>query len=872
MADDADNITSREQQLDEILTSYLQSVDAGRVPDRQALLDRYPELAADLAEFFAEQDLLDRWAESLRPVALAARLPTLVLNVDRTIEEAATLKPGSPLGTIGSYELLRVLGKGGMGVVYEARHRELNRLVALKMLPGARWVDPEEIKRFRNEAEAVAHLDHPHIVPIYDVGEHDGQPYFTMKPLAGGSLAGQLPHFAEDPRAAARLVATVARAIHYAHQRGILHRDLKPANVLLDGEGQPHVTDFGLAKRLDAGGPAAVAELTATGAILGTPGFMAPEQATGEKGAVTTASDVYGLGTILYALLTGRAPFEGTDVFNTLVRVRHSEPEPPGKRNPRVDRDLGLICLKCLEKPPQRRYPSAEALAEELERYLDGRSLAHTRPVSAAERLWRWCKRNRAAAAVVATIFLALLAVTVVSLVWNVQLQASNEELRKSQAETEANGKLAFDAVKKLLTQVTAREKQERLGPERFRRESLKEVKKLCEQLIQLKSGDPSVVALRGLAYRALAQAADELGSPRDAAELYQQAREIFEQLIADHPEQSSHQAELANILHDLGILYQNLEQFTEAKKIYDQAVPLRRKLVKAHPDQPDLQERLARTIHQEARLYKLIGQTEQSKKLNAEALPMFEQLARQKPGEPELQYTLAGTYHNLGMLQNTPAEGQAMFDKAIALCTKLVRKFPAVSHYTEQLAASFHSRGMLYAQNKQFAKAKADFDAALPYRQRLVREHEKVPVYQYGLANLFHSQGLLFLDLKQWRKATSTFEEALLLSEKLADHPQAKPLYKEQRRRLLYCAACGHSRVAEADGKEGKRELAEQEAAHAVELLRKTWQAGFFNSAKNVLVFSTDADLQALRGRRDFQKLQAAIEKEFARKKKASP
>ena len=261
-----------------------------------------------------------------------------------------------------------------MGVVYQARQVSLNRPVALKMVKAGLLAGDDDLRRFKNEAEAVALLDHPGVVPIYEVGEHDGQNYFSMKLVPGGSLVPLLDRYKEDPKAAARLVAEAAEAVAHAHARGILHRDLKPANILVDDKGHPHVTDFGLAKRVEAD-----VEITQSGAILGTPAYMSPEQASGHRGAVTTASDVYGLGAVLYALLTGRAPFGGSSVVETIDAVRNRPPEPPRRLNASVPRDLETICLKCLEKDPRRRYPSAQALADDLRAWLDARPIAARR-------------------------------------------------------------------------------------------------------------------------------------------------------------------------------------------------------------------------------------------------------------------------------------------------------------------------------------------------------------------------------------------------------------------------------------------------------------------------------------------------------------
>jgi serine/threonine protein kinase len=297
--------------------------------------------------------------------------------------------------------LLEEIDQGGMGVVYKARQLSLKRTVALKMIKPGQLDSPDAVHRFYLEAEEAANLDHPNIVPIYEIGQHDGQHYFSMKLIEGGSLAGCLEKFRADPQAAARIVATVARVVHHAHQRGTLHRDLKPANVLLDQQGVPVVTDFGLAKRIEVGpavgrdrpagrpidqaappgttvvfrahgegGPAASRQgLTEAGAVVGTPGYMAPEQAAGRRD-LTVAADVYGLGAILYELLTGRPPFQAATVLDTLLQVMERPPQPPRELNPGVDRNLDALCLKCLAKDPGHRYRSAEDLANDLDRWL----------------------------------------------------------------------------------------------------------------------------------------------------------------------------------------------------------------------------------------------------------------------------------------------------------------------------------------------------------------------------------------------------------------------------------------------------------------------------------------------------------------------
>jgi tRNA A-37 threonylcarbamoyl transferase component Bud32 len=405
---------SQHDPLDAVIADYVQQVEAGAVPDREALLARHPDVAQRLRAFFADYDRLDRQAADLH----------LSGDPGRTV--AGPEQPGKlpRVRYFGDYELLEEIARGGMGVVYKARQTSLNRIVALKMILSGQFAAPEEVQRFRSEAEAAANLDHPQIVPIYEVGEHEGQHYFSMKLIDGGSLTG---HSLPMPqRQAAELLATVARAVHHAHQRGILHRDLKPGNILLDAQGRPHVTDFGLAKRVadDRG-------QTRTGSIVGTASYMPPEQARSEK-TLTTAIDTYSLGAILYELLTGRPPFRAASQLDTILLVLEREPELPRQIRPQVDRDLETICLKCLEKEASKRYGSAEGLAEDLERWLRDEPIM-ARPVQGRERLRRWCRRNRGIAVSLAGSFATLL-VGIIVASWLAVVASDNADRADSNA------------------------------------------------------------------------------------------------------------------------------------------------------------------------------------------------------------------------------------------------------------------------------------------------------------------------------------------------------------------------------------------------------------------------------------------------------
>src|SRR5213592_1334900 len=331
-------------------------------------------------------------------------------NAKPTSGVKEAVRAATMLGELGDYELLEEIGRGAQGVVFRARQKSLNRTVALKVISLGQWASKAHIRRFRLEAEAAASLDHPCIVPIYEVGEGDGSCYFSMKLIEGGQLDEVVRREPMPIRRAAGLIAKVARTVHYAHEHHILHRDIKPGNILIDQQGEPHLTDFGLARLVES-----ESSVTHTLEVLGTPSYMAPEQAAGNNAGLSSATDVYGLGAVLYQLLTGHPPFAGGTTFETVRLVLDTEPRQPRLWNPKVDRDLSTICLKCLEKDPQRRYSSALALAEDLERWLKHEPIRarHTGVFTHAR---KWVRRNPSIAAMTAT--LLALAVPLGVVIW----------------------------------------------------------------------------------------------------------------------------------------------------------------------------------------------------------------------------------------------------------------------------------------------------------------------------------------------------------------------------------------------------------------------------------------------------------------------
>jgi serine/threonine-protein kinase len=358
MVNPAAESVDHDEELAALLTQLADRVQRGEEVDLAEQCQKHPHLARDLRELWG--------------AVMLANAAGSVSTTDPAVPLLGSSVTLLPLPSrFGDYELLEELGRGGMGVVYRARQLSLQREVAVKMILRGQLASPADLDRFRSEAEAAARLNHPGIVPVYEVGEVDGRAYFSMKHIDGETLARRLAPGPLPPREAARLLAAVARAIHFAHEQGVLHRDLKPSNILLDRQDQPHVTDFGLAKQLTE-----AASLTRTGAVIGTPAYMAPEQAAGARGEVGPPSDVYSLGVILYHMLTGRPPFQAASPVDVLLMVLEQDPVPPRLLNPKADADLEMIALRCLQKPTDLRYATAAALADDLEAYLKDEHIA----------------------------------------------------------------------------------------------------------------------------------------------------------------------------------------------------------------------------------------------------------------------------------------------------------------------------------------------------------------------------------------------------------------------------------------------------------------------------------------------------------------
>jgi serine/threonine-protein kinase len=494
--------------------------------------------------------------------------------------------------TVAGYQIIGELGRGAMGVVYKARQRGLHRLVALKMILAGGHAGEQQLARFGIEAEAVARLQHPNIVQIYEVGQQDGLPYFSLEFVDGGPLDKKITGKPQPPREAAQMVETLARAMHFAHKQGIIHRDLKPANILVTKDGVPKITDFGLAKRLEE----VDSSQTKSGTIMGTPSYMSPEQARGEIRTVGPLSDLYTLGVILYEFLTGRPPFQGASVMDTVTKVTRDEPVAPSRLQPNTPPDLETICLKCLQKESTKRYTDCFELAEDLRRFQAGEPIL-ARPVGQMERLWRWCRRNPKLAAAAATIMVLLLVVSVGSTWAAFTIRAEKELAEKNEQKALTNERIAQENEQKakdsekiaqdqadlavttlgLLINKVQTQLNKQPGVRELRRDLLETAMSGLKKVTGGNAGQ--MHRNTGDAYLQMGRIAQEFGNSAEAYEYWQQYYDMTQPALKDNPNNERLKLEMAWACRYLGEISAEKGDKTKALGYYERALELRKEL-----------------------------------------------------------------------------------------------------------------------------------------------------------------------------------------------------------------------------------------------------------------------------------------------------
>jgi serine/threonine-protein kinase len=797
--------------------------------------------------------------------------PTAVPAPAATSAQASNLPPppapvDAPLPQVPGYDVLARLGSGGMGVVYQARHRHLQRLVALKMIRGGAAVEAENLARFRTEAEAVARLQHPHIVQIFEIGDHAGLPFCALEYCAGGALNRKLAGTPLPPREAAALVEQLARAMQAAHAKGIVHRDLKPANVLLAEDGTPKITDFGLAKRLDAAGQ------TLDGAILGTPSYMAPEQARGQSRELGPACDTYALGAILYETLTGRPPFVADDPTATLALVLYEEPVPPRLLNSRVPRDLEIICLKCLRKEAARRYATALDLAEDLRRWRQGQPI-QARPVGRLERTLKWARRHPALAVLLLVSAVALLSLasigawlydTTVRLEDALQLAQSKtaeahqravealqreNELRQRTAELQVKSEQLQNKTAEAQQLAQASQASEAAATRQAQRSrelrdlALATLKTVVFDLNLELSNRPGLQVLREkLLQKAqeglekLAEAAEKwgerdhltmmthaelgdvylsLGNTSKAAEHYGECHKIALALARTDPKNAEAQSDLVVSLDRLGYMSLQLGQLVQAQHYYQQSLQISQALVQTNPKDKVLQRELAVAMNKLGDVSVQLGQAVRARQYYQQGLEISQALARAAPQDTRAQWDLASSFFKLGnvALQDLhPLQARTWLEECLAITKKVQDKQAAVASLQQRIDFC-----------RAAERAAEDLDWALQQKAGA----QELLLFRVAL-------------LARKGRHADAAETAALLRERTG--PDPLPLYR-----------CGWAHAMCLAGVGPDQAAGDRYAAAAFAGLQKAQTAGYFKTVNDTYWLQNHPSFAALRARPEF-------------------
>lgn len=814
----------QQRRLMEVLEAYLAELERGVPPDPDRLVRQHPELAGPLRAYLEGLDFLHQATAGLEAAG----------DLGGTSGRRSEERPASAVDDfsekrLGDYTIIRELGRGGMGVVYEAKQISLDRRVALKVLPFAAVLDRRQISRFENEARAAAQLHHSNIVPVFSVGCERGIHYYAMQYIEGqpldlavrdlrqvadtevasGSASGRpregpavvgdrrlgstLKAFSTAPsvnsreyfRTVAELGIQAAEALQHAHEYGVIHRDVKPSNLLLDAEGKLWITDFGLA-RIQAD-----ASLSATGDVMGTVRYMSPEQAAGSSGVVDQRTDVYSLGITLYELLTLREAFDCADRQSFLRRISHEEPRPPRRVNPAVPPDLETIVLKATAKSPQRRYTTAGELAEDLRRFLEGKPTLARRP-TIADRAGKWIRRHKTV--VVSAVMLmavALVGLTVGTLLIAREHGKTKDALADSEhhrlladealAQSEKDRRRAethFRQARQVVDHVGtlyAQQLADVPGAELVRRQLLDDTRNYYRQFIELVGDQSGFRSQLALTHSKLAAVTEQIGDTQEALAGYRRAKQILQELARGQPDVQKHRKELALCCNNMGLLLGRTGKTDEAERSYRTAIELQERLVQVDPAAAAFRGDLALSYGNLGLLQSQTGRDDEAERSYMAAIRIRQRLADDHPRQAEYRSDLAIGYNNLGLLcsRTDPAKAQDWCRRALALQKELVAAEPKSTEYRADLALSYSNLGVLQSRSNRPRQAEASYLEAITRQRRLVGQSPLVVRFRRDLAVSCNNLGRCYSKLKRPREAIESFAEARrLLEDLVADYP----------------------------------------------------------------------------------------------------
>jgi len=677
------------------------------------------------------------------------------------------------IGELGDYRLLGVLGRGGMGVVYRARQRSLNRIVALKTVIAGVGASREDVLRFRNEAEAAANLRHPGIVAVYEVGESEGRHFYSMEFIEGQDLSRLIREHSLPGEQAARYLRQLADAVHYAHEHGVLHRDLKPQNVLLDGAGAVRITDFGLAKRVHAD-----SQLTGDFSIMGTPSYMPPEQADPGRGPAGPWSDIYALGAVLYELLTTRPPFRADNPLETMRQVLHEDPIAPRLLNPQIALDLQTICLKCLEKDPARRYDSAKTVSEELVRFLEGRPIL-ARPLGRLQRLWRLCRRHPRESMLTGLVLSAIV-VGAAGVGW--QWLRAEANLQRATRNFDLLGRAADEmlvVVEEWVTRTPPRSEAQQ--------QKLYGSLKLFETFLEDEPANRTAQMRLAETHLRVAEIRRLLRQQVQASHHYREAVRIYHLLYESDRDPSVHLA-LAGALDWLGNMERESERPDVAATAFEEALRIQRELAAVNPSAQVLGS-LAKTLYNRGLLRLQRGDPGGSEDDFGESIAASGRALLAEPASTEFRQGLARCRLNLGVLLKNAgraAESLRECDAAIHLLRQLVAEQVGETEYSLELAQAQLNRGNLLFSTRQrnpslvpdpLSESAAAFGASVEVLESLQAEYPNVPEYHIQLANALNGLGGVEQERQQaeraaesWQRARAEYERVLKISGESGD------------------------------------------------------------------------------------------------------